>query len=365
MLLKLLSTSSTDFRHVVVGLKDGDTIGPRISRLGVPVHCLKLRDAARGLVGVFSLGSLIRQYHPQVIQGWLPHGNLAATLAELFSLTRIPVVWNVRHSLDDFSEFRRMTVFSIRMGSLISGRASAIVYNSLRGAKQHQAIGYRASRQVVIPNGFDCDLFHPNENSYTQIRAELGVEARSVLVGLVARYDALKDHRTFLRAAALLAREHRDVHFVLAGRGMVPEQLDLMEIIAQEGLQNRVFLLGDRPDIERITAALDIACSASWSEGFPNAIGEAMACGVPCVVTDVGDTAYLIGKSGISVPPRNPSALADGIGQLVGAGAVQRRELGAAARERIKAEFSQSQITRKYEQLYRGLTCGPSRSNHY
>src|SRR5579864_9511445 len=135
----------------------------------------------------------------------------------------------------------------------------------------------------------------------------------------------MKDHTNFLRAAGLIARRYSNVYFVLAGSGVTADNSTILEIIASEGLQDRIFLLGERSDIPRLTAALDIACSASWSEGFPNTVGEAMACGVPCVVTDVGDSGYLVGNTGLKVSPRCPGAMAEAIGRLIDAGAEYRR----------------------------------------
>jgi glycosyltransferase involved in cell wall biosynthesis len=163
----------------------------------------------------------------------------------------------------------------------------------------------------------------------------------------------MKDHAGFLRAAAIVAQDHPNVRFVLAGTGVSAGQPELAEALKGSGLQDCVTLLGERADIPSLNNAFDIGCSASaWGEGFSNSIGEAMACGVPCAVTDVGDSAYIVGDSGSVSPPREPQALAQAIVRLVDMGRLGRQQLGAKARRRIETEFSLPAIVRRYEALY-------------
>src|SRR5258708_6208084 len=239
------------------------------------------------------------------------------------------------------------------MGARFSRRPSAIIYNSLTSAGQHEALGYSAARRVIIPNGFDCQTLRPDEAARKAVREELRVDQDTVLVGMIARHHRRKDHAGFLRAAGMVARLYAKGRFALAGTGVDREQPALLKLIEEYQLQGRVFLMGERSDIPRLSAALDIACSASaWGEGFSNSIGEAMACAVPAVVTDVGDSAYLVGDTGRVVPPRDPSALAQGFGELIEAGVAKRRQLGEAARKRIELNFSLPAIVRRYEDLY-------------
>jgi glycosyltransferase involved in cell wall biosynthesis len=301
------------------------------------------------------------------------HGNLMASFTGLVSPGKPPVLWSIRQALDGAALRRRLIV---KLGALFSRQPAAIIYNSATGARQHAAFGYRPAQQTVIPNGFDCQLFRPDpearreerrlvipngfdtevfrpsSESRERVRAELGASGETVLVGLVARYHPMKDQAGFLRAAAMVAKEHPSVRFVLIGRG-TRDQPALQNLIAELQLQDRVFLLGERPDMPRMTAALDIACSGSaWGEGFSNAIGEAMACGVPCVVTEVGDSPYLVGQTGLCVPPSQPEASAHAIGQLISAGPDLRRELGSAARRRVEENFSLPAVVGRFEEVF-------------
>ena len=362
MLLKLLSAASGNMDHVVVSLGDEGTVGPRIAALGVPVHCLRLKRNAPNPFRTLSILPLARRIDPQLIQGWMYHGNLMANLAALalrksasrnVPRRKPPVLWNIRQTVYDLRRERWLTAKLIRQGARLSSGPAAIIYNSQTSASQHEELGYCADKRVVIPNGFDCQVLRPDEAARKAVRAELGISDDTVLVGLVARYHPMKDHIGFLKAAALVVQSHPQTRFVLAGAGVSYTQPELAEAIQQSKLGNRVILLGERWDIPRLNNAFDIGCSASaWGEGFSNSIGEAMACGVPCAVTDVGDSAHIVADSGFVAPPRAPEALASAVGRLVEIGRSGRQQLGAKARQRIETEFSLSAIVQNYENLY-------------
>jgi glycosyltransferase involved in cell wall biosynthesis len=358
MLLKLLSASRERWQSIVVSLKDEGRIGASITQLGVPVKCLHFSPHVPNPARFLSLVSLTRAFCPQVIQGWMPHGNLAASLAQFASRVAAPVIWNVRMSLDVVDGEKLSTLGLIRLGAYLSRHPKAIIYNSAMGAKQHEKFGYRSAQNAVISNGFDCDVFRPDQEVRNRIREQLGLESSAVLIGLVARFHPAKDHSGFLRAASLVSAQHPESRFLLVGKGLAEREPALKKLIEDLNLAGRVLLLGERTDTPQITAALDIACSSSAYEGFPNSIGEAMACGVPCVVTDVGDSAYLVADAGLAVPPRNSEAFALAIGQLIDAGPERREELGVAARRRIMSEFSLPNIALQYEHLYQQCQVG-------
>jgi glycosyltransferase involved in cell wall biosynthesis/GT2 family glycosyltransferase len=350
-LLKLLSVTSGDFEPVVVSLTDEGTIGPFVSRLGIPVYSLRLDRTVPHPIRTLSIVSLARRLRPQLIQGWMPHGNLMASLAGGFSETRPPVMWSIHQSLYSLSSEPWRTRAAIRLATGFSRKTAAIIYVSRTSKKQHEALGYHASNGLVIPNGIDCVTFRPDEAARREVRAELGIENDAILVGLVARYHPMKDHATFLRAAAAVSRVHPSVRFALVGLG-TREHPAILALIRELQLQERVLLLGERQDMPRLTAAFDIACSSSWTEAFSISLGEAMACGIPCVVTDVGDSAYMVADTGISVPPARPEAFAQALCHLIESEPAYRRQLGMAARRRVEEEFSLPVIVRRYELLY-------------
>lgn len=353
MLLKLLSVPKKDWDPIVVCLTDEGSIGPRISALDVPLYTLGMWRSVPSPVRVLSIMRFVRKCRPQLIQGWMPHGNFMASLARISRQGQVPVVWNIRQCLYDLSVESRTTQALIRLGAWVSEFAAAIVYNTETGAKQHEALGYDVSKRIVIPNGFDCSIYRPDDGARRRFRAELGIGNEAILVGLVARHHPMKDHASFFRAAGMVKQKHPNTYFLGVGKSVSQDQPELVRLIAESKLQNRTFLLGERSDIPAITAALDIACSTSWTEGFSNTVGEAMACGVPCVVTDVGDSSQLVADTGSVVPPRDPQSLARAIGKLIEAGTAHRQRLGAAARRRIESDFSLSAVADRYEDLYR------------
>jgi glycosyltransferase involved in cell wall biosynthesis len=352
MLWKLLSASTGNWDHVVVSLSGQGPMTSRIAELGVPVHSMGLRSPISNPFGWATCIGLIRRMRPQMIQGWMPHGNLAASGIQMASGVPARVAWNIRMSVSGIRNEKSSTRAVIRLGAAFSWHPAAIVYNSRIGAQQHEAIGYRAARCAVIPNGFDCEVFRPDAAVRREVRSEFGLEQDSVLIGLIARYHPMKDHANFVRAASLVASTLPGVHFVLVGNGIIKKQSKLSALIREMNLDARFILLDERDDIRWITAALDVACSASaWGEGFSNALGEAMACGVPCVATDVGDTRSIVADTGFVVPPRAPEAMAHAICDLI-RWPERRKQLGFAARKRIQSEFSLPQVVRRYETLY-------------
>jgi glycosyltransferase involved in cell wall biosynthesis len=360
MLWKLLSASDRNWDPLVVSLGEEGPLTSRIAGLGIPVHCLGLKRLVPNPFCLASCIGLMRRVRPQIIQGWMSHGNLAASCVQLASGVSARVAWNIRMSLEGIRNEKSTTRAVIRMGAAFSWHPSAIVYNSRIGAQQHEAIGYRAARRAVIPNGFDCEVFRPNEAARREVRAQFGLEQDSILIGLVARYHPMKDHANFVRAASLLASTLPRAYFVLVGNRLTKDQSKLSGLIRKMNLEGRFILLEERDDIGWITAAFDIACSASaWGEGFSNALGEAMACGVACVATNVGDTRFLIADTGIIVPPRDSEALARAICDLIHQGPKRRKELGLAARRRIESEFSLPQVARRYEMLYEECLAAP------
>jgi len=222
MLLKFLSASGGDWQSMVVSLKDEGMIGPSIAKLGVPVECLHLRPYAPNPARFLSLLSLTRRFRPQVIQGWMPHGNLAASLTQFASRIAAPVIWNIRMSLDAVDGEKLTTMGLIRLAAFLSRHPSAIIYNSRSGAKQHEKRGYRSAMSTVISNGFDCDIFRPDEHARCGTREQLGLESTSILVGMVSRLHPMKDHSGFLQAASLVSPLHPESRQTAEGPGQSP-----------------------------------------------------------------------------------------------------------------------------------------------
>lgn len=357
MLYKLLSGVNRErFNPIVVSLMDGGTLGDHIQTLDVPVYQIGMHPGKSTALAIWRLVNTISKIKPDIIQGWMYHGNLAANIATAFSFQDVPIVWNIRQAIYSLNYEKKGTAAIIQLLAYLSASPAKILYNSKISADQHQSLGYRSNKTLIIPNGFDTDLLKPSTEVRSLIRTELGLDNNTVLIGRIGRFHIMKDHANFLNSAAILLKTHPNIHFLLAGNNLDHNNEAITSLIQDLGLDNSVHLLGERKDIPQITAALDIACSSSFAEAFPNIIGEAMSCGVPCVATDVGDSAWIVGDTGKVVPPKNPQLLADAFQELIDLGTQGREILGKAARERVINLFSLDSVVHQYESLYENLS---------
>ncbi len=341
------------FPSLVVSMKEKGEVGAMISDIGVPVFSMGPRRKLSWIPGIRKVAHIVREHKPAIIQGWLYHGNVIAALAYRMTGKHTALMWNIRQALYDpgyeTKEVRRL----IRLGARFSSGPDVIIYNSEAGMRHHGEFGYDGNRSIVIPNGFDTELFEPSPELRSKMRSELNVNENTTAIGLLARYSPVKDLDNFIEAAKLVLKDQREVLFICAGPGLERENSELMSKISEAGLDENIVLLGDRKDIQNILPGLDIVVLSSKSEGFPNVIGEAMACQIPCVATDVGDTAELIGNTGMVVEPSNPYALAEGISDYVALGVILRKRRGEMARERIVENYPMEKMIRQYEIVYR------------
>ncbi len=357
MLYNLLSRMNRDrFSPVVLSLMDRGTLGDRIAALGIPVYTIGMKQGMPTPVAIWRLIHIVRQVKPDLIQGWMYHGNLAAQLASVFFSQKIPVFWDIQCSIYSLDFEKKLTVAVIKLCGLLSKFPNKLVFVSRISKVQHEALGYCSENSCVIPNGSNTSLFVPSVEARATVRTELGLPEKSFLIGLICRYHPMKDHANFIQAAALLLKDSPDIHFLLIGQGVDPENQILHQLIQELGLFNQIYLLGERSDMPRLTAAIDIAASSSaYGEGWPLVVGEAMSCGVPCVVTDVGDSGWIVGDTGRVVPPRAPEALANAWKELIDLGSEGREALGRAARARIIDYFSLDSVVSQYETLYESV----------
>lgn len=242
--------------------------------------------------------------------------NLVTVFVQPF-LPSMKIVWGVRSSYVDFSRYDWLFRASYALACRLSGSADLIIVNSHAGRQGHVADGYPAEKMVVIPNGIDTTRFFPNSDARGRIRAEWGVTNESELIGLVGRLDPMKDHETFLQAALLLLQVRKTARFVCVGDGPSEYRAALQDRARSLGLSEHILWVGMRLDVADVYNALDLLVNCSYGEGFSNVIGEAMACGIPCVVTDVGDSSLVIGELGELVTTRDPVALNRGMQRIL------------------------------------------------
>ncbi|AFZ26290.1 glycosyltransferase [Cylindrospermum stagnale PCC 7417] len=357
MLYNLLSKTNRDiFNPLVISLMDRDVLGERIESLGIPVYTIGMKPGEFPTPAVvWRLIKTINQHKPDLIQGWMYHANIAAWIANILSFQKVPVIWNIHHSINGLSSEKRMSQAIIKFGRVISKYTNQVVYVSQNSKAEHESLGYCSENSCVIPNGFDTSIFKPSDEARLRFRFEIGLPSDAFLIGLICRFHPMKDHHNFLQAARLLQKHYPDIHFILVGQN-VDNNNKVLQQLLQKLKISHINLLGERSDIPIITAALDIACSSSaYGEAFPMIAGEAMSCCVPCVMTDVGDTSWAVGNTGKIVPPRNPEALANAWKELIMMGEEERKALGKAARARVIECFSLESVVDKFENLHESL----------
>ncbi|MBF0367913.1 MAG: glycosyltransferase [Magnetococcales bacterium] len=339
----------------VAVFKSGGPLEPELAEAGIPLIDLQKNNPVSH---IFRLITLLRQSPPDVLHSYLPMANLVAALATLFT-PRVRLVWGVRASNLDLSYLgwhdRRSRVV-IQLNRLFCRLADLIIANSQAGADHHRRLGYPWARLSVIPNGIDTRRFQFDPQAREGIRRAWGVGEGVALIGVVGRLDPMKGLPTFLRAGAMLTRKMPQVQLVVVGDGPVEYRQDLQRQGEALGLGEALTWAGGRSDTPGVYSALDVLVSASWfGEGFSNVIGEGMAVGLPCVVTDVGDAGVIVGEAGIIVPPRDAEAMVGALERVLGLSGEERQQMGEMARARMAEQFSTDLLVARSEVELVGL----------
>jgi len=345
--------ASTD-EHFILSLRDEGKYGQLLSEEGIPVFSLGMKQSIPGIRIINRLRIVIRKVQPDIIQGWMYHGNLASIIAKMMFTRRSVVVWNIRQSLYDLTTEKIMTQYIIKIARFISGSVDKILYNSQLSRQQHEDFGFNKKSAEVIPNGFDSKRLLPNKTIAREQRRVLGIPKDALIIGHIARFHPMKDHVTFLNAAVRVAKEATNVWFVFIGYGVTSDNSFLNNKVP-ESFKERFLFLGDRDDVTDLMQILDLSCLSSWSEAFPNVLGEAMALGKPCVATDVGDCADIIGDIGFIVPSKDEKAMAEALLAFIFKSKEQRDQMGMAARERIEKKYALPKIVNQYKMLYENI----------
>ena len=351
-LCKLVSRATqSEYNHQVVSMKDKGPLGQYMTNLGVPVHALHMPQGIPDPRGILKFNNIFYRFQPDILHCWMYHANLMG----IFFVRKCRCVWSILCSYIDAKAYGMLYGLTVRLGAMASSLPEVVVTNSHSGKRYHQNVGYHPKRWEVIPNGFDLSQYKPDPSAKWKMRLELDIPSDAIVIGMVARFDPMKDHETFFRAAATLLKRYPNVHFVLAGNGVVDSDERLRGMVAGMTDTGRIHLLGERDDIPALMAGMDIAALSSIGEGFPNAVGEAMATGLPCVVTDVGDLKRIVGDTGIVIRPMDSAALAKALSTLVERSPDILRDMGKRARQRIFSHYTIESNVNRYEQLYRNL----------
>ena len=340
----------------VVSLGPEGSISRTLRAEGVDLHHLGLRNAATSPFRLRRLRQLLSRTRPDLIQGWMYHGNLAAYLGGRH--LHVPILWNVRHSLHRDDLFKMTTRWAVRANAFLSDRTSGIVYNSEVSKTQHEQYGFSKRRSVLIPNGIDIEAFDRDVAARDVTRRHLGIDDSETVLIAVGRVHPIKGHEVLMDAFSRVLSARGNTRLVVVGRGADWAAEPFSDYAHQDELRSQVSLVEESDRIPDLLAAADIFVNASHSEGFPNAVAEAMTAGLPCVVTDVGDSSTLIDGCGTVVCPGDPEALSAAVIDLLRTNADERNRLGERARRRIEPHFSLDRISGLYDDLYRRVLSG-------
>jgi glycosyltransferase involved in cell wall biosynthesis len=338
--------------HSVISLRDNCKFD--FSRIGVRVDVLDLKGQKNPIRAYSKLRSMIREQDPDVIHAWMYHGNAASALA---GPSGTPVVWGIHHSLHDMASEKLATRVLVKSSVLLSKwkKVEKIIYCSEKSQAHHEDIGYPRSKSALIPNGFDCNEYSPDLKSRALVRDSLALDHSHIVIGNFGRFHPVKDHELLLRAFAEVVGEFPLARVVLAGTDVVEGNAALYGLVQSLGIAEQVRLLGPRTGMPALYNAIDLYVLSSKSEAFPNVLGEASACGIPSISTDVGDAAIILGGIGAIVPPGDKMEMIGALRRMLAQDSGERRAAGALARAHIVSHFSLPVVAGAYAELYRNV----------
>lgn len=356
VLHRLVSGDCAD-THRVISLMGPGKYGPLLEAAGVEVDYLGMSRGTITLLAFLRLWRLVSRVRPDVVQTWMYHADLLGGLAAWLAGRR-QIIWGLHHTTLDPSSTSRavrlIVALNARLARFVPRR---IISCSEKGIAVHEGAGYPAQKLVVVHNGFDVNVFKPDPVARNRIRADFGVPKGALLLGCVARFDPQKDHGNLLAAFEILSEVRPDARLLLVGTGVNSRNAQLGQLIAQTAHSDRITLAGQRSDVPAIMNGIDIhVLPSAFGEAFPNVLNEAMASGTPCVATDVGDSALILGPTGESCPPSDPKALARAILRMAKR-LESQPDLARACRERIVDSFSLESMVAGYRNIW-SEACG-------
>ncbi|SLM50315.1 Glycosyl transferase group 1 [Nitrospira japonica] len=341
----------------VATLYDGGPMRAELQGTAAPVFSLAKQtrwDLVRCLA---RLVKLVRRMRPMVVHGYLGTANILALLAKI-AAPSVTVVWGIRASNMDLRRYGWLDRTLYRLESRLSRFSDLIIVNSERGWEYAVAQGFPAEKMLCIPNGIDTERFKPDAEAGRRFRRRQRVGEDIPLIGLVGRIDPMKGHRTFLEAAAALIAAGGNARFVCVGNGEARRKKELRAQSERLGVAGLVTWLDEHDPIEEVYNGLDLLTScSSYGEGFSNVVAEAMACGCPCVVTDVGDAGRIVGETGCIVTPDRSDEVVAAWEKLLSFSCSERANVGHAARDRIVRHFG---LDRLVEASFSALTLAGS-----
>lgn len=351
-----LVTHDEENEHIIISMMDLGKYGPLLLERGLDVYCLNMKAGGISLASIYKLRRYLRRIDPDVVQTWMYHADLIGGIVAK-SLGIKKVFWNIRHSNFDENHTKASTIKIAKINAKLSKVIPKKIISCAQGAiKAHTDLGYDREKIVVIGNGYDLGNFKIDESSRSLIRSELNIGEKPV-IGMVGRYDPQKNHKGLIEALKVVKEKGYIFDLILVGRELNHGNKALVDQINKGGLYEQTHLLDQRSDISSIMNALDLhVLSSSYGEGFPNVIAEAMACGTPCIATDVGDSKIIVGDCGTIIEPNNIEKLSLAIMENLDLMHYDKQwqRLRQSSQQHIMQNFSIQTMVSKYKEIWLG-----------
>ena len=340
------------FKNKVICFVKYPVIADSLKEIGVEVIDLGLSSTQISAKAFIQAKDIVNEFKPDVGQGLMYHGN---TLGSLLP-TNAKIFWNIRHSLEGFKQEKKLTQLLIRSAPLLSQRASKIIYCSELSTTRHEAFGFPPEKRVVIPNGFSANNYYFDREARISLRNKLKISEDVVVLGNATRFHPMKNQLGLIKAFAEIKKDFPQILLLLCGRGIDWNNPQLADLIDTEQIEDSVRLLSHVDDMRSLYSALDLYVSASsWGEAFPNVLGEAMLCQLPCITTDVGDSRLLVGNSGVIIPPSTQDKLVQALTKMLNFSLQERQEYGLLARKQIITKYEINKIINDYAKAYKSV----------
>lgn len=336
----------------IISLRDSGFYGQKFQSDGIEVCCLNLQNPVNLVKSLLEAYNFVREFEPDVIQGWMYHGNIFSLLFSRFTRAKPKLYWGIRQTLYDIRKEKILTQLIIRLQAKLSFFTDGIIYNSKKSQNQHESIGFSKTNSIYIPNGFDLSLWKPNARKRKALKKELEIPDKSFVIGYIGRYHPMKNIELLFEVMENVLSDNANSIFLIVGKNTDRENLKLKSFYDRLPPQ-QVVSLGVREDIPAVLKCIDLLClTSAWGEGFPNVIGEAMATGIPCVATDIGDSALVIGETGWIIPPNNVELLANCINVALSESTSAYNSRSIASQKIISENYNIAKVVDNYNNVY-------------
>ena len=353
-LYKIAQKLRKDSDVKVISLLSKGNLGDDLIKLGVELSVVNFRKKRFFFYNFFKLCNLILDFKPDVVHCWMYHANLVIYLMKFFLGNKISYVWNIRHTPVNLESETFLTSYLIKIKSYLSSQVDKIIYNSNKSKSYHEGIGYSKKNGIVIPNGFDGKIFKISSKIKLKKRKIYNIGANDIVFGHFARFHPMKNHKMFIEVANIISSKIKNCKFLMAGNNINKNNLNLSKLINQYKLKDKILLIDEISDLHNFYPMLDFFClTSSWGESFPNVLGEAMACGVTCVSTNIGDSKLIIGNTGKCVIPNNKVVFSNACLDLINCSLKYKSKINYAAREQILKKYNIELIVHEYLKLYK------------